>query len=211
MALANVQASPASSSTAPHTPTASPTPTDTPTSSPTPEPTATATATSTPTASPTATASQTPTDTRIPPTLTYTPSPRPPAPVFPQTHIKSFSPDSMRKEINELVRFQVAFLDYFRLIVTTGQQGSCHRFYNYRNEMIVSQEAYDDVPDNWYSIYYQYRVLIHEAVANVQPITSVCDAGGGELPEDTDTIIMAKLEQIVGQAQQLEAQAAAMP
>jgi hypothetical protein len=190
------------------TDTLTPEPTLAPTTTVTPIPTNTSTpiATKTPTA--------TLTQTRVPspvPTRTFTPSPRPEAPVFPQTHQRPFDVTDFRNELHEFVTFQSKFLAYHKSIVDSGRQGDCIYFYNYRNEMIVSQAAYSEVPDAWYSIYYQYRVLILEAVNNVQPISAACDAGGGDIPEETDLAIIAKLEEIVPRAQQLEAQAATIP
>lgn len=185
--------------------TATPQPTPTPTASPT------ATETDTPTDTPTVPPTTTPTQTRLPPTPTFTATPRVEAPVFAQTILHPFEAGHFRNELNELVRFQHQFLTYFRRIVETGEQGNCWNFYQYRNEMIFSQSAYPEVPDQWYGVYYPYRVLIHESVANVQAITEVCDAGGGELPADSDQAILANLEAYVSRAQGLEAQATGIP
>ncbi len=192
----------AASATATATATASPTPTLTDT----PRPTATATRRPTRTAAPTNTPTPVPTATRTPlPLPTFTPSPPPAAPVFAETIMHPFTPEHFRNELNELVRFQSKFLAYFKTIVETGVPGRCDLFYGYRNETIVSQAGYNDVPAAWYDLYFQYRVLLVEAVNNVQPITSVCDAGGGTIPLETDLAIIAGLESIVARAQALEA------
>jgi hypothetical protein len=175
--------------------------------------TASATARATLTPRPTETATPPPTRTRAPlptATATVTPSPRPEAPRFPETSLSPFDPNSLRRELQELVDFQANFLSYFRR-VAAGEEGNCRTFYRYRNELIVSQEAYFDVPNAWYDLYYRYRVLVHAAVNNVQPITAVCDAGGGDVPPETDQAIIANLETHIAQAQQLVIEAATLP
>jgi hypothetical protein len=191
------------------TPEPTATPTATHTSTPTSSPTATATNTPADTATPTATVTRAPTATRVWPTST--PTVPPAAPVFAETTIKPFDAADFRIELNELVRFQYQFLTYFKKIVETNATGSCPWFFNYRNEMIVSQSGYSGVPDAWYGIYYQYRVIIADAVNNVQPVMDVCSAGGGEIPTEIDLAIIAGLESIVARAQAVETQALAMP
>ncbi|HRE28278.1 MAG TPA: hypothetical protein PK954_16675, partial [Anaerolineales bacterium] len=61
------------------------------------------------------------------------------------------------------------------------------------------------------SIYYRYRVAVHTAVDVAGEITTICDAGGGDI--STESLIMMRdtLNGIVGIGQGLEAEAAALP
>lgn len=190
----------------PPTVTFTPAPADTSTLQPTS--TATSVPSNTPEPTATATASRTPLP---PPTLTFTPSPRAEAPVFSQTIMHPYTSDDFRKELAELVNFNQQFVSSPQYLVNNGSTGSCNYFYNYRNEHIVSQAGYFDVPEVAYPIYYQYRLLVHEAVAAVQPITGVCDAGGGTITLEQDLAIIATLTNVIGRAQQLQAEAAALP
>jgi hypothetical protein len=197
---------PTETATSAPTATATATLTATATETPTPEATSTPTLTVTPSASPTPTSTPLP-----PPTLTFTPSPRPPAPVYPQTIIHPFDANDFRKELDELVRFNQRFITGLRYLIDNNQTGSCYSFFNYRNELVVSQAGYSDVPDAWYGLYYQYRVLVHESVNTVGPITSVCDAGGGTITLEQDLAIIDGLTNINAQVAPLQAQAAALP
>lgn len=188
--------------------TFTPTATATPTSTDTPSPTRTATPTSTDTPVPTATVTVTNTPRPLP---TFTATVPPQAPVFPQTVIHGWDPNDFRNELNELVKFNTDFRAYFQRVVEQKEQGQCYTFYNYRNEMLASQAAYENVPPVWYAIYYEYRVLVHEAFANVQPITAVCDAGGGTVSDEQDLIILQGLASIIDRAQALVLRAAAIP
>jgi hypothetical protein len=146
-----------------------------------------------------------------PPTLTFTPSPRPEAPVFAQTHIRAFEANDFRKEIAELAKFDRQFVGTLQYLIDSGSTGSCQGFYNFRNELIVSQAAYHDVPEAYYGLYYQYRVLVHRSVDSVQPITAVCDAGGGTITLEQDLAIIAALTDYAAQADQVLAQASTLP
>jgi hypothetical protein len=122
-----------------------------------------------------------------------------------------YSSDDFRKELAELVNFNQKFVNTLQDLVNNGGTGSCNYFYSYRNEHIVSQAGYFDVPDVAYPTYYQYRLLVHEAVAAVQPITGVCDAGGGTITIEQDLAIIATLTGVIGRAQQLQVEAVALP
>jgi len=122
-----------------------------------------------------------------------------------------FEANDFRKELNELVKFQSDFLNYMQVVVSSGQTGSCRTFYNYRNEMIVSQAGYRNVPAAWYPLYYEYRLLLQEAVGGVQAITSVCDAGGGTITPEQDQAIIQLLTSVIERGQGLVARAQAIP
>lgn len=199
------------------TPSATPTDTATPTNTPTSTETFTPTPTDTPLPTDTPAATHTPTRTFTPkptlpppPTATFTPAPLPAAPVFPQTIMHGWDAADFRKELNELVRFNYGWSTTIQQIIDTGN-GSCNAFYSYRNEMIVSQAAYNDVPKEWYSIYYRYRVAVHTAVAVVSEITSICDSGGGDISYESLVAMRDALNTIVAVGQGLEAEAAALP
>lgn len=199
------------------TPSATPTETATPTDTPTPTETFTPTPTDTPLPTDTPAATDTPSRTPTPrptlpppPTATFTPAPLPAAPVFPQTIMHAWDPADFRKELNELVSFNYGWVqDMLRVIA--GETGDCGAFYSYRNEMIVSQAAYDYVPPEWYSIYYRYRVAVHNAVNAVTAITSVCDAGGGNVTGESMLNMLDALNTVVSIGQGLVAEAAALP
>lgn len=185
-------------------------------------PTATATVTATETPTPTFTATKTPTETPSPtatPTVTNTPRPLPTftpttppqAPVFPQTILHAWDANDFRKEIRELSEFNLKFVTLLKALIESNQTGSCWSFYNYRNELIVSQAGYSAVPNDWYGLYYQYRVLVHESVNSVQPITAICDVGGGTITLEQDLAIIAALTDISARAQQLQAEADVHP
>lgn len=178
----------------------------TPTATPSPAATAVPTATNTPLPTETATATKTPQ-----PLPTSTATLPPPAPVFPQTILHPWNADDFRKEVRELSQFNLMFIDVLKWLIENNQTGSCWNFYNYRNELIVSQAGYHNVPADWHSLYYQYRVLVHESVNSVQPITAVCDAGGGSITLEQDLAIIAALTDISARAQQVQAQADAHP
>lgn len=184
------------------TATASPNPTETP------SPTVTAAPTTTDTPLPTETVPATNTPKPLPTSTATLP---PSAPVFPQTILHPWNADDFRKEIRELSQFNLKFVDVLKWLIENNQTGSCWNFYNYRNELIVSQAGYNDVPADWYGLYYQYRVLVHELVNSVQPITAVCDAGGGSITLEQDLAIIAALTDISARAQQIQAQAEARP
>jgi len=199
------------------TPSATPTETSTPTDTPTPTETFTPTATETPLPTDTPAATNTPTRTHTPrptvpppPTATFTPVPLPAAPVFPQTIMHAWDPDDFRKELNELVRFNYGWAQDMQRVIN-GETGSCNAFYSYRNEMVVSQAAYDVVPPEWYSIYYRYRVAVHNAVGAVTEITAICDAGGGNISTESLFNMLDALNTIVAIGQGLEVEAAALP
>lgn len=194
--------SPGATSTLTPTATASITPTATPSQTATAVPTAT----DTPSPTETATATNTP-----PPLPTSTATLPPPAPVFPQTILHPWNADDFRKEVRELSQFNLRFVDVLKWLIENNQTGNCWNFYNYRNELIVSQAGYNDVPADWYSLYYQYRVLVHESVNSIQPITAVCDAGGGSISLEQDLAIIAALTDISARAQQVQVQAEARP
>lgn len=200
-------ATPSDTPTSTATSTNSPTPTETftPTSTNTPLPTDTPAATDTPSRTPTPKPTLPP-----PPTATFTPAPLPAAPVFPQTIMHAWDPADFRKELNELVKFNYDQGQQLQAVIDSGS-GSCYLFYQYRNEMIVSQAAYDVVPPEWYSIYYRYRVAIHTAVAAVGEITSICDAGGGDISHESLLFIRDSINTVVAIGQGLEAEAAKIP
>ena len=207
-AIAAVTLAPTITQTATPSATPSASPTASATSSPTATPTLTHTASATPTE--TATATETATRTPLPPP-TFTATPRPEAPRFAESSYVPFDAPSFRRELQELVKFQSDFLVYFRRVAAGEFMGGCRSFYSYRNELIVSQEAYYDVPDNWFGIYFRYRTITHAAVENVAPITQVCDSGGGDVPPEADQVIIENLERHIAQAQQLINEAAAIP
>jgi len=122
-----------------------------------------------------------------------------------------YDSNDFRKELAELVSFNQKFVASLQDLVNNGGTGSCNNFYSYRNELIVSQAGYNDVPDVAYNAYYQYRVLVHEAVGLVGPITAVCDAGGGTITIEQDLAIIAGLTSVIGRAQLVQAEAAALP
>jgi len=131
--------------------------------------------------------------------------------VFAESNFRVWDANDFRAELNELVQSNVNFRDYFQSIVTNGVRGDCSTFFGYRNAMITGQVAYEHVPPVWYALYYEYRVLIHEAVSNVEPINMVCGAGGGTVSDEQDLIILQGLASIIDRAQALLARAAAMP
>lgn len=200
-------ATPSDTPTSTSTPTDTPTPTETftPTPTDTPLPTDTPAATNTPSRTPTPKPTLPP-----PPTATFTPAPLPAAPVFPQTIMHAWDPADFRKELNELVKFNYDQGQQLQSLIDTGR-GSCELFYQYRNEMIVSQAAYDVVPPEWYSIYYRYRVAIHTAVAAVSEITTICDGGGGNISYESLLFIRDAINAVVAVGQGLEAEAAKIP
>lgn len=212
-AVASTETAASWTATPSDTPTTTSTPTDTPTSTKTYTPTPTETPLPTATPAATDTPSRTPTPKPTlppPPTATRTPAPLPAAPVFPQTIMHAWDPADFRKELNELVKFNYGWATTLQNIIDTGS-GSCNDFYSYRNEMIVSQAAYDVVPPEWYPIYYRYRLAIHTAVAAVGEITSICDAGGGDISHESLLFMRDALNTIVSIGQGLEAEAATLP
>jgi hypothetical protein len=147
--------------------------------------------------------------TAAPPTFTATVPPN--APVFPETSLRGWDANDFRNELNKLIQSNVGFRDYFQGIVTNGIRGDCSTFFGYRNAMITGQAAYENVPPVWYALYYDYRILIHEAVNNVQPINMMCGAGGGTVSDEQDLIILQGLASIIDRAQALVARAAVIP
>jgi hypothetical protein len=114
------------------------------------------------------------------------------------------------KELNELVSFQSGFAAQLDAVLS-GETGDCGMFYSYRNETIVSQAGYNGVPDAWYPTYYAYRVALQDAVNAVNPITTVCDGGGGTIEDATLVQIRITVADIIARGQALLAQAAGLP
>ncbi len=193
------------------------TPTLTPTATATATATATSTETSTPTdtatpkatATPSATATSTPTRTLPPPTAThtFTPSPVPQAPTFPSTPIVAWSVADIRSQVYEarlnVERFLVYHRDY---VVGSGRIGDCASPLNANKELTRVRTGYGaDVPADWYSLYYQYRTLVHEAVAITAPVIAICRNGGGSITDAEDQQIISGLESVWNRLVNLEA------
>lgn len=199
----------------PGAPTAVALPTDTPTDEPSPTPSVTATRTVTP--SPTSTATSTPTATARPtlgPTATFTPPPAPTvsAPLFPQTITHPWSREDFLHESNEVPRYVNGFLMYFRdTVVAKGNTGECRVLFNYYNELTVSQAAYNDVPAEWYALYFEYRTIIHETIAAIQPLVDVCAGGGGDVPPEVDQQIISAVTDLLARAIDLDGRVQAHP
>lgn len=195
------------------TATASATATATATATETPTPTDTATPRATATSS--ATATLTPTRTLPPPTATETPtpSPVPQAPLFPGTQMAAWSTDDFRYQVREgrinMERFLVYFRDH---MVEAGMQGRCYNIYPHYEEVISKRVGYSSgVPDDWYGLYYEYRVVLQDAAAQMAPVAALCRPGDATLTGDQARAIVANLEGIYLHAVDLEARVNAKP
>ncbi len=175
-------------------------------------PTRTATATPEPSSTPAHTATPRPT-LGATATLTATPGPTLAAPRFPETGIHAWSRADFAHEVNELASFVNTFLTYFRDdVVAAGKEGDCGRVTGLFREMVVNQAAYnDDVPADWYGLYYEYRTLVAETVSTIKPIVDVCWAGGGTIPDDVDRQVIDGLTGLVAREVDLDARVQAHP
>lgn len=199
--------------------------TKTPTATLTSTATVTATSTETATPSPTAThtstatpaATDTPTATRTLPaptaTDTLTPRPLPAAPLLPGTPISAWSIDDFRKQAHEGRLNVERFLTYFRdQVVGPGYTGRCDYVFPPYEELATKRVGYgSDVPADWYSLYYEYRVLVNEAAGYIEPVYALCRKGGGSLSEGQDQVIVAGLESTYVRFVDLEARVNAKP
>lgn len=197
------------------TPTATLTSTSTATGTSTNTATPSQTATHTPTTTPTLTATLMATRTLPPPTATetVTPSPVPQAPLMPGTPISAWSVDDFRRQTQEGRLNVERFLIYFRdQVVGPGYSGRCDYVYPAYEELAWKRVGYGaDVPADWYSLYYEYRVLVNEAAGYVQPVYTLCRKGGGSLAQGQGEAIVAGLESNYGRFVDLEARVTAKP
>jgi hypothetical protein len=67
---------------------------------------------------------------------------------------------------------------------TTGT-GSCHS-YTLLSAVWTSVHGFSNIPDSWYALYYEYRVLLQRAYELTEPVRTVCSRGGGSVSEDAD-------------------------
>lgn len=190
----------------PITPTLTDTPSTTPSSTHTPSRTPTSTPSFTPTESPTPTETSTPT--RPPATPTPVPTATatlPPAPLYPNTPLQPWEREAFLQALQDSREAVQGFYDYFGPVVG-GQQGNCNAYWGYYGRW-ESRPGFTEVPDDWYPLYYRYRVILDNVRTLTDPITKVCSGGGGEVPPETDQIILAGLLTAVGQLDQVYAEA----
>jgi hypothetical protein len=186
-------------------------PTSSPTSSLTPTiaPSATPTPTSTPTNSttPSATASSTPT--RPLPTLTPTATARPAAPLFAETLQYPFDRVAFVDALTQAQNVYYAKLFFFQY-VKDGHPGNCNAYVQFMQD-VKNLPGFVDVPDSWYSLYYEYRALLAQTPAVTVEIANVCAAGGGEVSSQTDQAVVDFVDNTQKRLYQMISEAQSMP
>lgn len=215
--LALATSAPTLTQTASPTATASAIPTLTHTATSSSTPTSTATDTPTPTDTPTVTKTPQPLPTFTPsPLPSDTPNPRPVAPLYADTPIQPFSPDAFLAALYKTHQSFSDWLKYFDGVANGGATGNCNTYWSNFNQWKVTP-GFDNVPEAWYSLYYDYRVLLQQAATITMPIANVCGASatiGGDVSETDDKAILTffneatiwpnRIGQIISAAQALK-------
>jgi hypothetical protein len=150
--------------------------------------TATVSVTSPPSATPTLTWTPRPLNTATFPPPSATPTlPPPAAPVFADTPIWPFDAGQF---IDNLDRVHKSFQNMTAVVgvAATSGTGSCHSFRLFSADW-TSAYGFVNVPEAWYPLYAEYRVLLQQAFTLTEPIRAICAAGGGTVsPEAIDAM-----------------------
>ena len=172
------------------TATSTPSPTVTATATPTDTSTPTATATSTPTPVPTATPSPVPTATSTPTATQAPPTPLPPTPV-PQAHVFSSTP-IQAFDVDVFLSYLGQIRDSFRSaqselprIFSGAKSGDCGSYIGWYALWVAQAPGFTDIPAGWHPLYSEYRSLLEQVVSVTWEIHTVCDAGGGDVSNET--------------------------
>jgi len=95
-------------------------------------------------------------------------------------------------------------------VAATSGTGSCHSF-NIFSGPWTNLHGFSDVPDVWWALYYEYRVLLQQAYTVTEPIRTVCNSGGGAIsPEASQAMTdffdpaQNRLYVMIGEAQALK-------
>jgi hypothetical protein len=124
--------------------------------------------------------------------VTNTPNPRPVAPLYADTPIQPFSPEAFIASLYKTTASFSDWLKYFDGVVNGGVTGNCDNYWKHFNEWKF-MPGYSDVPDAWYSLYYEYRSLLQQAATITIPIANVCGASGtigGDVSDENDKAII---------------------
>ncbi len=81
------------------------------------------------------------------------------------------------------------FQTYFGYILSTGRTGECQVYLRFRGEWLALHH-FTDVPEAWLSLYSEYNALVDRAFVVTEPLFSICSAGSGTLPDETDRQII---------------------
>ncbi len=197
----------------PPTPTAEPSLTASPTATEQPTQTLTSTPPDTDTPTPSATA---PRPTAVPatavPTATNTQT-RADAPVFPSTGIGAWDSADFRKEIGELNNNTQNFSASLRIVLDGLKESRCYTLITYTDELLYGQRGYSDVPDAWYSAYYEYRVMVTNAFVGLSPVGVECRKGpiDGSYNAEQAALSIPVLDNIVARVPQILNETAGLP
>ena len=134
---------------------------------------------------------------------------QPVAPIFPKSPIQPWNRDAFVRALKASQDAVAAFRAEF-VLIAAGKMGDCDiYFWKYYSQWEV-QPAFSDVPINWYPLYYQYRVSLDNVGSATRPISNICLKHGGNIPEETDRLILATTQASIDTLGKLYAQAQAI-
>ncbi len=206
---------PETATATPIPPTATTEPSLTPSPTATQQPTQTLTSTPADTDTPTPSATA-PRPTAVPatavPTATNTQA-RVEAPVFPSTGIGAWDPADFRKEIGELYNNTQNFSTSLRVVLDGLKESRCYTLIAYTDELLYGQRGYSDVPDAWYSAYYEYRVMVTNAFVGLSPVGVECRKGpmDGSYNAGQAALSIPVLDNILARVPQILNETAGLP
>ncbi len=102
-----------------------------------------------------------------------------------------------------------SWLSYHGIIVSSGRVGRCDAFRRMHDPW-QNLHGFENVPDIWYDLYYEYRVLLQQAWSLTEPINAVCAVGGGHVDEATDQAILDFFDYAQNRAYQMISEAQAL-
>ena len=94
-------------------------------------------------------------------------------------------------------------------IVASGAEGNCYTFLNSLKDWTTAL-GFTDVPEAWYPLYYEYRLMLQQAVSVTEPINTACTAGGGKIPDETDQLIISTFDSLKNRSLQMISEAEAL-
>lgn len=114
-----------------------------------------------------------------PPPADDPPPPPAEAPSFPESPVRPFDADEFRM-------FLGLFRDSLRSFqddLVNGNTIPCSSYIGWLTLWVIDSPAYTDVPDHWYPLYFEWRVMLDEIVSLTGEIRAFCS---GTIPGETE-------------------------
>jgi hypothetical protein len=103
--------------------------------------------------------------------------------VFPDTPVQPFERGAFIDALTRAQKVYYSILFFFQYVLL-GNTGNCGAYGQFMAD-VRSMSGFVSIPEAWYALYQEYRLLLAQAPVVSAEMAAACSGGGGEVRKET--------------------------